>query len=126
MKRKDQNPAWWQLYLIFPLLIALFLFDDRLRISTGEHEIVQIGFVLFIFLLIYLWMRSNERALSRLDRLEHPTTFRMVFPAATAPREDEEPLIQYPDTEIKGLLGDTFEINCNGGKQLPVDDVSKR
>ncbi len=62
------SPKWWQLYLSFPLLIALFVMDHRLKISTPGHEAVQIGIILLVYGCIHFWLKANARALSGMDQ----------------------------------------------------------
>lgn len=127
MKSVKRNPQWWLLYLTFPLLIVLFMADHRLKISTRGHQVVQVGIVLFVYWLIHKWLKANERALSEMDRREHSPTFRVVrLPIYSLPTEDEQPLIQLPDSQIKGVLSDTFEIDMIDVKASPVEEVSTK
>src|SRR5512146_33815 len=112
MKTVKQNPQWWQLYLTFPLLIGLFAADSRLKLSTRGHQVVQIGIILFVYWLIHRWLKANAGALSKMDRLDNSPTFRVVrLPIYSLPAEDKQPLIQLPDSEIKGVLSDTFDMD---------------
>ncbi len=52
----------------FRLLIGLFVLDNRFNISTGGHEIVQIGSLLLILFFGYIWIKANSDSLSRLDQ----------------------------------------------------------
>ncbi len=101
MLPSNKNPKWWQIYLTFPLLIALFVLDHQLKISTRGHQAVQIGGVLVVYGLIHLWLKANARALSGMDQR------------------------QLPDSEIKGILSDTFDMNIIDATLLPIDDVSQ-
>ena len=125
MKTTKQNPAWWQLYLTFPLLIALFLVDNRLKISSRGHQVVQIGIIMFVYWIIHKWLKVNERALSHTDRQEHSPTFRVIhIPVYSSPEKGKQSLIQLPDSEIKGVLSDTFDMAYIDGEALPVEEVS--
>lgn len=68
MQTQNDSPKWWQLYLIFPSLVGLFVFDHRLNISIGGHEIVQIGSLALVLSFVYIWIKANTDALSRLDQ----------------------------------------------------------
>ncbi len=68
MYSSNSNPKWWQFYLTFPLLIALFILDSRFRISTRGHQAVQIGIILLVYGLIHLWLKANRSALLQMDR----------------------------------------------------------
>ncbi len=61
MSSNYARPKWWQLYLTFPLLIALFAVDSRLKISMRGHQAVQIVIVLLIYRLVHLWLRANAK-----------------------------------------------------------------
>jgi hypothetical protein len=127
MKSTKQNPSWWQLYVTFPLLIGLFMVDNHLKISTRAHQAVQIGIVLLVYGLIHVWLKANARALSRMDRQENSGTFRVIrLPIYQVPNDDEQPLIQIPDSGIKGVLSDTFEMDCIDAKALPVDEAPQK
>ena len=127
MQTAKQTPQWWQLYLIVPLLIALFVIDGRLQISAGGHQAVQIGIVLVVYWVIHRWLKANEHALSSMDQLEATSTFRVIrFPIYSLPEQDNRPLIQLPDSELKGVLSDTFDIDSIDAKVLPVEEVSQK
>jgi len=72
------RPKWWQLYLTFSLLIALFIVDDRLKISVRGHQAVQIGILLVFYALIHLWLNANASALSKMDCVQGHGTFRVI------------------------------------------------
>jgi hypothetical protein len=44
---------------------------------------------------------------------------------ASATGNDKRPMFQLPDSEIKGMLSDTFEMDIIDAKLLPIDDVSE-
>ena len=128
MSSPNKNPKWWQLYLVFPLLIALFTVDNRLKISTRGHQAVQIGIVLLVYGLVHLWLKANSRALSRMDQNQPYETIRIIrIPSYQLPesKNDQHPLFQLPDSEIKGVLSDTFEMDYIDAESFPVDEVSQ-
>jgi hypothetical protein len=123
---QDIRPKWWQLYLIFPLLIALFGMDGRLKISTRGHQVVQIGIVLLVFGLVHLWLRANSSALSQMDKAQYRGTVRVIrIPPPQLSETDKRPLLQLPDLEIKGMLSDTFEMDYIDAESFPVNEVSQ-
>lgn len=127
MKTAKQNPHWWSLYLTFPLLIMLFIVDGRLKISSRGHQIVQIGIVLFVYWMIHKWLKANAHALSRMDRQDLSPTFRVIrLPIYRTDYEEKRPLIQLPDSEIKGVLSDTFDMEYIDVKALPADEVPEK
>ncbi len=128
MLPSNKNPKWWQIYLTFPLLIALFLLDHRLKISTRGHEAVQLGIILFVYGLIYGWIKANSRAISRMDQRQYHGKFRVVqiLPSQLSEVNDErQPMSQLPNSEVKGMLSDTFEMDTIDAKLLPIDNISE-
>lgn len=128
MLPSSPHPKWWQLYLTFPLLIGLFLMDHKLRISAREHEVVQIGIILLIFGLVYLWIRANSTALSHLDRKKHLDRILIVqVPPLQLPGSNngKHPILRLPDSEVKGMLSTTFEMDCIDVEALPMEESSQ-
>lgn len=121
MFSQHARPKWWQVYLTLPLLIALFLADSRLKISTRGHQAVQIGIILLVYGLIHLWLKANTAALSRMDRGQNYGRVRVI----RIPVSSSQPsrLLQLPDSEIKGMLNDTFEMDYSHAVSFPVDEV---
>jgi hypothetical protein len=128
MNSLNTRPRWWQLYLTFPLLIALFFLDHQLNISTRGHQAIQIGAVLVVYGLIHLWLKANARALSGRDQRQYYGTFKVIqIPPdrISSTDNDRRPILQLPDSEIKGMLSDTFDMNTIDATLLPIDDVSE-
>jgi hypothetical protein len=126
MSSSHKNPKWWQLYLVFPVFIALFAVDNRLKISTRGHQAVQIGIVLFVYELVHLWLKANSKALSQMDQLQHHGTIRVIRVPSyqlTELDKDNHPLFQLPATEIKGVLSDTFEMDYIDAEFFPVEEI---
>jgi hypothetical protein len=117
------HPKWWQLYLALPILIALFVLDSRLRISSREHEAVQIGIVLFVCVLTSLWIKANGRALSNMDG-EYPSTscrtYRIYSVPLPEPKQEKLPTIR-----ISGVLETTFDMDYSDTGLFDVDDMSQ-
>lgn len=129
MASTNIRPRWWQLYLTFPLLIALFVLDHQLKISTRGHQAVQIGVVLLVYGLIHLWLKAHARVLYRIDQRQYYGRVMVVqIPPyqVSAPDDDKLPMIQLPHSEIKGMLSDTFEMNTIDAKLLPIDTVAAK
>jgi hypothetical protein len=122
MSSTNIRPRWWQLYLTFPLLIALFAVDNRLKLSSRGHQIVQIGIILVLYGLIHLWLKANARALSRMDQQAYSSTFKVIeIPAVRDPEANHarRSILQLSDSEIKGLLTDSSDMSY-----LNVDSTS--
>ena len=128
MNSSNTRPRWWQLYLTFPSLIALFVLDHQLKISTRGHQAVQIAIVVLVYGLIHLWLKANARALSGMDQRQYYGTFKVIqIPPyrISSTDNDQQPMLQLPDSEIKGILSDTFDMNTIDTTLLPIDDVSE-
>lgn len=109
MSTADTGPKWWQLYLTFPLLIALFLLDAHLNISRLGHRAVQIGIILLVYGLMYMWVNANAAALLKIDRSEHRVRTTVVhFPALA--NEETDSIFEFSDLEIKGMLNHSPEL----------------
>ena len=114
MYSQNSRPKWWQLYLALPLLIVLFMLENRLKISARGHQFVQIGILVIVYGLVHVWLKANSIALSKMDQEHYHTTFtvREVLPDPTQESLDmEHSTLQFPDAEIHGVLSDTFEFD---------------
>jgi hypothetical protein len=56
---KHRGPAWWLLYALVPLLAGLCVVEPRAPLPPGWHRGVQVGIVLVIYGLVWLWLRAN-------------------------------------------------------------------
>jgi hypothetical protein len=114
MSSSNIRPKWWQLYFTFLLLIALFLLDARLKLSVRGHQVVQIGIILFVYGLVHLWLKANATALSQMDRRQYHGTVTVIrIPPLELPEAetDKRSMFELPNSEAKGMLSDTFEMD---------------
>jgi hypothetical protein len=128
MNTNSTHPKWWQVYLTFPLLIALFMLDHSLKLSERGHVVLQIGILLFVYWLIHMWLKSNAAALSNTDQRQfHGTVIITRVPIHQLPdtKTDNRPIFQFTNSEIKGILSDTFEMETIDAEFLPIDEVSQ-
>jgi len=120
------RPKWWQVYLTFPLLIALFILDNRLKISARQHQFLQIGIILLVYGLVHLWLKANAAALSNMDQQKFHGTVsvtRISLHQLPESKNDNLPMFLLPRSEIKGILSDTFEMETIDAEFLPADEV---
>lgn len=112
MRSQNSQPKWWLLCLTFLLLIMLFILDHRLKISTRSHEAVQLGIIVFVYGLIYWWLKANSRAISRMDQQYYRKFGVAQIPVRKSSATDAEkcPILNLPPAEVRGVLSDTFEI----------------
>ena len=126
MSSSNLRPKWWQLYLTFPLLIALFVLDARLKIPARGHQGVQIGILLLVYGLVHLWLKANASALSKMDQRPAQRTITVIRVAISQlPDEDQRLVFDLPASEIKGVLSDTFDVEYIDAKVSSIDEVSQ-
>jgi hypothetical protein len=128
MSTNTARPKWWQVYLTFPLLIALFMLDSRLKLSERGHMAVQIGIILIVYGLIHLWLKANARALSNMDQRQFNRTVivtRIPLHQLPEPKTENRPMFQFRNSEIKGTLSDTFEMDYIDAEFLPMDEAAE-
>lgn len=132
---KNARPKWWQLYLVLPLLIVLFILEVRLPFSTTEHEIAQLGILAVIYGLVHLWLRANRSAFYKMDIEKEKLRASRVVKIYEVPRSfanefedvyEHRPMFRITDHEIKNTLSDTFEMDTEEHMIDPSKiDVSK-
>jgi hypothetical protein len=125
MSSKNVHPKWWQLYLSLPLLVALFAVDYRLKISSRGHQAVQIGILLLVYGLVHLWLKANATALSKMDQRENHGRITVIRVPPYQLNNENRPMFHLPDSEIKGVLSDTFEMDYIDADAYPIDEVSQ-
>jgi hypothetical protein len=69
--RPRREPAWWMLYGLLPLMGGLFVAESRVSLPPGWHKGMQIGIILFVYCLVWLWLWVNDLALLH-DRQDQP------------------------------------------------------
>jgi hypothetical protein len=124
MSADTSRPKWWQVYLTFPLLFALFMLDSRLKLSKHGHLAVQIGIILLVYGLVHLWLKTNATALSDMDQRQfHGTVTVTRVSSHQLPdmKGDKRLMFQIPNSEIKGTLSDTFEMDYIDAEFSSVD-----
>jgi len=126
MYSRDVRPKWWQLYLVMPLLLLLFAMDNRLKLSVRGHQAVQIGIVLLVYGLVRLWLKANSSALTKADYRQYYGDVRVMrIPSPRLPdsNEDGKPMFRLSETEIKGVLDSTFEMDYIDAEFLPMNEI---
>jgi hypothetical protein len=71
----NRRVPWWQAFLSVPLLVGLFIGEQRLRLSLTGHQTVQVIIVLFVFGLLTLWLKAQDGALIHEEYRRHQMTF---------------------------------------------------
>ena len=60
MGHTPRGPAWWLLPALLPLLAGLFVVEQRASLPPGGHTALQAGIVLFIYGVVWLWLRASS------------------------------------------------------------------
>jgi hypothetical protein len=60
---KTREPAWWMLYALVPVMGGLLVFEVRASLSPGWHKGVQVGIILFVYGLVWVWLWANDSAM---------------------------------------------------------------
>jgi hypothetical protein len=98
----NRRVPWWQAFAFVPLLVGLFVGEQRLRFSPAGHQTVQVIIVLFIFGLLNLWLKAQDGARIWEEVIRHRMTFeeRQAEPGGRAfePAEWEEGPALRPDS----------------------------
>ena len=127
MSSSNTRPKWWQLYLTFPLLVVLFMLDNRIKLTQRGHIVMQVGILVLVYGLVHLWLKANSTALSKMDQKQYPGRVTVIrIPPYQLPdtSKDERPMLKLPDSGIKGILGDTFEMDYIDAEiVIPADEV---
>jgi hypothetical protein len=62
---KHREPAWWMLYALVPVMGVLLVMESRASFSPGWHKGVQVGIILFVYGLVWMWLWANDHAMLR-------------------------------------------------------------
>jgi hypothetical protein len=60
---KTREPAWWMFYALVPVMGGLLVIEFRAPLSPGWHKGVQVGIILFVYGLVWVWLRANDLAM---------------------------------------------------------------
>jgi hypothetical protein len=92
---KPGRPAWWVLYALVPLMGGLLVLEHRAALPPGWHTVVQIGIVLFIYSLVWLWLHASTLALLWADQ-DQPVTIHIYEANRTAVQSRRPPRSRRP------------------------------
>ena len=62
MLRTPRKPGWWMLYVLVPLMGGLLALEHGAPLSPRGHQYAQVGIVLFIYGLVWLWVSTRALA----------------------------------------------------------------
>jgi hypothetical protein len=62
---KIRKPAWWQLYLLFPVMLVLIAIESLKPLPGMSNDIVDAGIVVLFFVAVLGWIHINGGLLER-------------------------------------------------------------
>lgn len=75
------RPAYWQLYLLLPAIVGLFVLERQLPLPEQAHDVLELAILLVVVALIALWIKLNERPLTgNVDRNQLPMNIGVYDP----------------------------------------------
>ncbi|MBI5303525.1 MAG: hypothetical protein HY868_15430 [Chloroflexi bacterium] len=57
---KSRKPAWWQLYLVIPVVIGLGLSEELTPLPGVSREIVFAAIIALMFSAMFAWVQFNR------------------------------------------------------------------
>ncbi len=67
VETKTQKPAWWQLFVLVPLMFGLMVVEHLTPLPGISDEIVDVGIVAFTFVAMIGWVQVNGGVLERYE-----------------------------------------------------------
>jgi hypothetical protein len=58
-----REPGWEMLYALVPVMGGLLVLEFRAPLSPGWHKAMQVGIILFVYSLVWVWLWANDRAM---------------------------------------------------------------
>jgi hypothetical protein len=62
MAKKNKHPRWWQVGPFVLVMEALYFLERQAPLSTTGHVVVQLGILLLVYGLLFLWVNANQGA----------------------------------------------------------------
>ena len=82
MSRKQDRPAWWQLWLLGLGVLGLLAWEALAPMSERGHGLAAVATVLLAWTLVEGWLRAHRRAMLHVDGL---TLVEPAGPQGTVP-----------------------------------------
>jgi hypothetical protein len=86
--------AWWQLFLLLPLMIGAVVVETKAPLSGSIHTVATVGLLALTYALVGLWVHANRLALTRANHLV--TLLRRSHVTVVRGGQGEECLPAYP------------------------------
>jgi hypothetical protein len=98
MHTKNSHTKWWSLYLPLTLVLSLFVVEARAHLTSAGHRAAEIGLVLLLYGIVWLWINANERGLFEEERQKT----RQVLRRALEPLREPDNLEGKPEIQRNG------------------------
>jgi hypothetical protein len=89
---QQQKPAWWQLYLIVPIMVGLAVLESKFSLPGISSELADLLIVFFAFSAMFVWVQIN-RGLIEYDEIQKDRSLdhlKVTVYEPPAQTEDEE------------------------------------
>ncbi len=137
MRTKTRRPAWWQLWVLVPVLGILGFVETGTPLTAVDHKLAEVGILLLVFGLISLWLHANQAALvgEAYDEATRWTTYRPVFLSSeTGTPDGSEDGSDAPDLGVSSTRPAETDIpststrpartrRCGSSIRLPQTDI---
>jgi len=87
MLNQEHKPAWWQLYILVPVMLGLILVEQLDPLPGISSEIVDLSVVVLTFGMMLAWMRINS-GLIEYDGMEKDESLRYLKITLYDPQSD--------------------------------------
>jgi hypothetical protein len=87
MLNKERKPAWWQLYILVPVMLGLILVEQLDPLPGIASEIVDLSVVVLTFGTMLAWMRINS-GLIEFEEMEKDESLRYLNITLYDPQSD--------------------------------------
>ena len=87
MLNKERKPAWWQLYILVPVMLGLILIEQLDPLPGISPEIADVSVVVLTFGTMLAWMRINS-GLIEYDEMEKDESLRYLKITIYDPQSD--------------------------------------
>ena len=84
---QQHKPAWWQLYILVPVMLGLILVEQLDPLPGISSEIVDLSVVVLTFGTMLAWMRINS-GLIEYDEMEKDESLRYLNITLYDPQSD--------------------------------------
>ena len=104
---KTHKPAWWQLYLLIPIMFVLIAIESLEPLPGMSNDIVDAGIVVLFFVAVLGWVHLNGGLLERyyMDQDGNYDLKITVYEPASKPKDDandghDSTWYEMPDSDI--------------------------